>query len=271
MKTYYFFHLLIYMPLMSHGQDSELDFIRSQDLSFLLAGETYEVRDYDGNWELRDRPAPIGYIGDNYKRLHFHWLTIEKSDENPLVYEVSGKTKVGSNICSFTGQLLITSAMQSASEEDPDERIGTIFGSFYFEENPEERGTGEFQGRFWSNYWLPHGLEGPPLAAGGPERCLYYDEILVYNSLDTYSPGFSNNQFTGTWTSYRSAREKEVAWADYRFSFPTDLDVGASEFVPSEDYFDQGWESYFEAWIHADSDRLRAGAQMLEMEEWWKP
>ncbi|MEM6877240.1 MAG: hypothetical protein AAF544_01675 [Bacteroidota bacterium] len=270
MKTSYFFLLLLLAPIACYAQSSELDFIRSQDLSFLIAGDTYEVREYDGTWVQRDRPAPIGYIGDNYKRLHFRWLSIEKSDEDPLIYEVSGKTKVGGNICTFTGQLRITSAMQSASEEDPDERIGTIFGTFYFKEKREERGTGEFRGQFWSHYWLPHGLDGPPIAAGGPDRSLYHDEVLVYNSLETYSPGFGNNQFTGTWTSYRSGREKEVAWVDYRFSFPTDLDVGASEFVPSEDYLNQGWESYFDAWVFSDNDRVRAEAQRVEMEEWWK-
>lgn len=254
------------------GQSDELPFIKTQDLSYLLTGDSIDQIIYDEEeWETTFRPEPIGYIGKTYKRLRIHFSEVRKSDTNPLLYEVTGKTKVKDNICDFTGTITITAAQLDTSEDFPDEQQGIVSGIFHFEEDAQQKGTGTFQGKFWSRYWLPHGKRVPPLAASGPTRSFDNPaEIVVYNSLGMEFPDFGNNQFNGSWISYRTGKEQPLAWADFRFSYPTDLDIGASEFSPAPEFHDHGWRTYSQAWIHADSKAEQKRAIEIETSEWWK-
>ncbi len=56
--------------------------------------------------------------------------------------------------------------------------------------------------------------------------------------------GFSNNQFTGSWTSYKTNASKKCNWGDYRIPECGDLDIGAGEFIVNEKYIKNGWTSY---------------------------
>ncbi|MEM6397027.1 MAG: hypothetical protein AAF741_11830 [Bacteroidota bacterium] len=267
MKTKHFLIALWLCPVLVFAQDHELDVVRQHDLSQLFGSFTYDIREDNNQWVAQYRPAPIGFIGDEYRRMHVRWLSVTQSEDDPLVYEVSGKTMVKNNICDFTGYLRITAAARDTSIEFPDERTGTIFGHFELVEDRSQPGTGEFRGQFKSHYWLPFGPDRKQIPTNATN---YPDATIIYNTLEFFQAGYGNNQFKGTWTSYRTGKSKAVAWADHRFDFPTDLDVGASEFAPNEKYFDMGWKSYFAAWIHADPDRLRGEAQRAEMAPWWE-
>ncbi|PHI18606.1 hypothetical protein CEQ90_17035 [Lewinellaceae bacterium SD302] len=264
--------LLITAGILCGQTTDELSFIKTQNLSYLLTGDSlYYQNPETFEWERWERPEPIGYIGEGYKRLRIHYTKVEKSANDSLLYEVSGKTKVADNICDFTGTIRVTQANVDASEFAPDAQLGSLSGEFVFYEDETQKGSGTFEGTFWSRYWLPHGKRTPPLAASGPERS--FDNpaaIAIYNTIDLDDPGFGNNQFFGEWTSYRSGKKQPVVWADFRFSFATDLDIGASEFSPNPTYYERGWRSYTEAWLRSNDSAASQAARQIEMAEWWK-
>jgi hypothetical protein len=72
-----------------------------------------------------------------------------------------------------------------------------------------------------------------------------------YDAISFSADGFSNNQFIGSWTSYKTDASKKCNWGDYRIPECGDLDIGAGELSISEKYSKNGW------WIKPKN-------------EWWK-
>ncbi len=75
--------------------------------------------------------------------------------------------------------------------------------------------------------------------------------------------GYSNNLFTGTWSSYGGSMTKPCNWGDYRIPNCGDLDSGDGEFVPNEKYRSKGWQSYVDA-MNAPLDTR------VKQTPWWK-
>jgi len=88
---------------------------------------------------------------------------------------------------------------------------------------------------------------------------LQYDEVMVG------ADGWRNNQFAGTWTSYRTKASKPASWGDSRIPVAGDLDIGAGEFSPDEKYLAHGWQSYHDAYV---GQNKRALAE--ERRQWWR-
>nr|MBP6410083.1 hypothetical protein [Pseudarcicella sp.] len=63
------------------------------------------------------------------------------------------------------------------------------------------------------------------------------------------SDGFFNNQFIGSWTSYKTNTSKKCNWGDYRIPESGNLDVGAGEFSVDEKYLKNGWKNYSQAFM----------------------
>src|SRR5690348_17215575 len=61
---------------------------------------------------------------------------------------------------------------------------------------------------------------------------------------------FQNNQFEGTWTSYKTGNSKKCNCVDYRLPDSRGLDIGAGEFSPWDKYEEYGWQNYSQAWGH---------------------
>ncbi|WP_260390444.1 hypothetical protein [Riemerella anatipestifer] len=57
-----------------------------------------------------------------------------------------------------------------------------------------------------------------------------------YDALNFFSDGFSNNQFVGSWTSYKTNITKRCNWGDYRIPESGDLDIGVGEFSVKDKY-----------------------------------
>ena len=84
--------------------------------------------------------------------------------------------------------------------------------------------------------------------------------------------GFQNNQFQGTWTSYKTAISKKCNWGDYRIpecNWKNGCDQGAGEFSINEKYSKNGWENYRLAWSYYPDKPEVIEARKKEKEKWW--
>ncbi|EKY05735.1 hypothetical protein HMPREF9075_02615, partial [Capnocytophaga sp. oral taxon 332 str. F0381] len=68
--------------------------------------------------------------------------------------------------------------------------------------------------------------------------------VFSYDTIDNFSDDYNNNQFIGTWTSYKTGVKKVANWGAHRIPCSGDLDIGAAEFMPNEKYYKYGWEDY---------------------------
>ena len=201
-----------------------------------------------------DNASVFGYIGDNYQRLRVVILTATKQAARPETYDVTGKSMVKNVIRDFTGTIKITKTTSTQmSELDEDykaakvKEAGLVFGEYHFAEDAKQTNTGKFDGYFATNWVVDKSGR------------LLYDEVLVG------ADGYSNNQFAGTWTSYKTNISKPASWGDSRIPIAGDLDIGAGEFYPDEKYVVNGWQNYREAYAGQNKRAL-----LEERRKWWK-
>ena len=204
---------------------------------------------------LHDNASVLGYIGDNYQRLRVVILSATKHPSEPDTYTVTGKSMVKGVVRAFTGTMKITKTGSTpASELDEDykgeqlKEAGFVFGEYHFVEDAKQTNTGKFDGVFVT-YWV--------VDRNGR---LLYDEVLMG------ADGYLNNQFAGTWTSYRTKASKPASWGDSRIPVSGDLDMGAGEFLPDEKYIRNGWQGYRDAYGVKQDKRALAE----ERKQWWR-
>ena len=203
---------------------------------------------------LHDNDSVLGFIGDNYQRLRIVILTATKQPGSPDTYSVTGKSMVKNVVRPFIGTMKITKASASPSSELEEDyksakirEAGVVVGEYHFSEDTKQTNTGSFKGVF-ATYWYVD-----------QNGRLQYDEVMAG------ADGYLNNQFAGTWTSYRSKASKPAHWGDSRIPVSGDLDMGAGEFSPDEKYIRNGWQSYRDAY-----SRQNKRALAEENRQWWK-
>jgi hypothetical protein len=79
--------------------------------------------------------------------------------------------------------------------------------------------------------------------------------------------GYRNNQWQGTWRSYKTGAAKVCNWGDWRIPESGGLDTGAGEFIPADEYLGNGWQSYRDQFDRDES--VRAKALREERPGWW--
>lgn len=249
------FNLLTLLSVVGFAQNlpenNSVDFtaqIKALDISDLWT--TSSLKDVE-DYTYFKRPEPLGFIGENYLRLKIHIISAIKSPENPLVYLIYGKSNVKDNICTFQGIIRVEKAQTYVTGDLPDYKQGFVTGHYSLYEDPDQRGTGTFQGEFRSEFFIDT------------------DGRVEYNTLEYAADGFSNNQFIGTWKGYNSGLSKPCNWGDFRIPNSGLLDQGAGEFVPAEKYFAYGWQSYSTAWFEIDDETKSEQAQKEENMKWW--
>ena len=175
----------------------------------------------------------LGFIGDNYQRFRIKLVSVIRNPNNTAQYFVYGKSMVKGNVCEFQGVFEVKKAFTYKVAESPDPIKeadwiqGIITGEFSLFENPKQNNTGIFKGVFASKWYRQK---------NGTE--IKYDDIMQD------SDGFNNNQFVGTWTSYKTASTKVCNWGDYRIPMSGDLDMGEGLFTPNKKYINNGWQEY---------------------------
>jgi hypothetical protein len=211
--------------------------------------------DFGSLWtRAHDNPSVLGYIGDDHQRLRIVILSAKKDPKQSDTYNVSGKSMVKNVVRAFAGTMKITkvSSMKMAEldedyKADMVREAGIVFGEYHFAEDTKLTNTGAFDGFFVTDWIVDRNGR------------LQYDEVLM--GADAYR----NNQFTGTWISYRIKTKKPAGWGDSRIPLSGDLDVGDGEFSPNDKYLRNGWQSYRDAYTHQNRRAL-----MEENRQWWK-
>lgn len=214
------------------------------------------THDFGTLWTQMDNSSVFGFIGDNYQRLRIKILSATKQRGRPDTYTVTGKSMVRNVVRGFTGTMKLTNAKSYRSLRDGvDEEYrsqgikehGIVIGEYHFSENKGQTNTGSFDGVF-ATYW-------------------YLDRIgrLKYDDVEAGADGYLNNQFVGTWTSYKNRASKIANWGDYRIPLSGELDIGAGEFSPDDKYLPYGWQSYRDAYSKDDKR-----ARLEEERKWWQ-
>jgi len=246
----YFLIVLILISIQAiaqnnHGKDY-LPEIKKHDISGIFTREyTNDAGDIEGGQQ------PIGFIGNNYQRLNMRFLSVIKNPVTKTEYLVYGKSRVKNNICTFQGKITITKSEIYQSDEFPQFQEGFISGTYIFYEDPNQTATGTFAGNFITYFYIDE------------------NNKIQYNDLMFAADGFENNQFEGTWTSYKSGTTKICNWGDYRIPNSDDLDIGVGEFSPNDKYLDFGWKTYRLAWLYSGSEQEIINARKKETEKWW--
>lgn len=206
-------------------------------------------------WTQTDNSSVFGIIGDNYQRLRMKILSATKQPRRPDTYTVTGKSMVKDVVRSFNGTMKLTNARVLKNARlgvDEDYRRqgikehGVVVGEYHFSEDRKETNTGSFDGVF-ATYWY--------VDRNGR---LEYDDVMMD------ADGYSNNQFVGTWTSFRNRASKIANWGDHRIPLSGELDIGAGEFSPDDKYLPSGWQSYRDAYSRNDKR-----ARIEEERKWW--
>lgn len=260
---------LVTVSFMLNGQNlptSSMKFIE-ESLS-KVDGERVELSEFNkANFSkvwMKNQDAVIGYIGDNYQRIHIHLISIIKNMDADNEYFVYGKSKVKNNVCDFQGKFIIThvrefnraerEALYKEALKHGDQEAASRFGKargfilaeYYLYENPEQKGSGVFKGVIKSHFYIE-------------KEVLYFDDTNL-----EYEDKYSNNQFLGVWQSYKTGAQKPCNWGAYRIPEAGDLDIGVGEFSPNTKYLEQGWDTYYRAYNKSES-----AAKKEEETKWW--
>ena len=251
-----FIILTVLLSDKTYAQDTTttnfLDQIKTYDLSTVLAADSILTGDREDGKEKFKRSEILGFIGDDYQRFFIHFVSVIQNPTNPYEYLVYGKTKVKETICSFQGTITIRQAGIYKSGDIPTYKQGFATCDVILYEDNKQPYTGFIKGKLKSEFLIDN---------KGQFR---------YDALMFVADGFTNNQFVGTWTSYKTNSSKKCNWGDYRIPECGDLDIGAGEFSVDDKYLKNGWENYRLAYS-SDPDKPESQkARQKENEQWWK-
>jgi len=201
-----------------------------------------------------------GIIGNKYKRIQLFFSSIEKT-ENPYVYFVEGKSKVGENVFPFIGEIVLTNAEKTSDEildkETALERgsiNGFIKGNYVFRETSKEKSTGLFKGELELNWGLDN------------------KGNIVSSYTDNYVAQKNTIVYKGIWESYNSGSQLICCWSDYKIPcVPKDFDVSnGPDIIPNEKYSDGEWENLRIIYTKSENTPEWKKAYEEEMKKWWE-
>ncbi|MFD1874883.1 hypothetical protein [Hymenobacter bucti] len=197
-------------------------------------------------------PEPLGFIGADYQRFYLHYTSVRPDPARPHVYLVSGKTRVKTNVCAFTGTITVTKARlyKAPNTEYPQFREGELTCRVELAEDRRQPGSGTISGTLTTYFYLD--------AKGQPQ----------YNTLEP-SDGFNNNQCVATWTSYATQQRKPCHWGDFKIPDAGDLDFSVSDFEVAAKYVANGWQTYMAALEGQDDTPKTRQARAEEKRPWW--
>ncbi|WP_345950032.1 hypothetical protein ABDD95_00975 [Mucilaginibacter sp. PAMB04274] len=202
-------------------------------------------------------PEPLGILGKNYQRFYIHYTSVIKNVANPYQYNVQGKTRVGNQVRAFTGTITVTQAGIFKPGKNnpyaPDAYKGYKRGKLLCRVVLNEAGstptTGNINGELTTDF------------------CINAQNQLLYDTLDFGIDGYSNNQFTGTWTAHGSKAAQTLQFGD--ISIPNDKFADVYGITVPHEYEKYGWQSF----VAAIPDDLRPASKAAIAEEkrhWWK-
>jgi hypothetical protein len=227
--------------------------IKNYDLSTILTADSFLAEDREDSKDKINRAEILGFIGNDYQRLFIHFISVIQNPTDPYEYLVYGKTMVKETICSFQGTIIIKEARIFKSGDIPVYEQGFATCDVVLYEDKKQPSTGFFKGKLTSNFIIDN---------KGQFR---------YDALMFFADGFSNNQFVGNWTSYKTNTSKKCNWGDYRIPESGDFDIGAGEFSVNEKYVKNGWLSYMLENMSPNGAIVKPKVdKKAEIRKWWE-
>jgi hypothetical protein len=226
--------------------------MKDYDLSIVLMTDSLSYG------EKFERSESLGFIGDDYQRFYIHFISIIKNPTHPYEYFAYGKTKVKENICTFQGTITIQSA-QVYTEINPDvdselnvKKQGFAGCTLLLFEDSKQKSTGYIKGNLTINFFIDN------------KNNIRYDDLMFG------ADSFSNNEFVGTWTSYKTTISKKCNWGDNIIpdSWPG-LSLGSVDSFIDPKYVKNGWGNYM-LLLSGEDEILIQKAIEKEHEKWWK-
>lgn len=212
----------------------------------------YASRSFAGIWLYSEPETTFGFIGNDYQRLRVKLLTIHPDAKKPGRYVVTGKSKVRATVAPFQGSFTVVHVRESKRlprmlDNAPSDAVkaGIVLAEYELREPVGQPNNGVFRGIVYAQW--------------------YQDKAgkLRYNDLENFADGYANNQFVGTWQSYKTGLTKRCNWGNNRIPNSGKFDQGAGEFSPADAYLHNGWQSYRKAWDQNDK-----AAQEQERAAW---
>ncbi|MDI3321430.1 hypothetical protein [Pinibacter soli] len=224
------------------------DEIKNYDVSRVITADSITVEEVENAKVKLAKAEPFGFIGDDCQRFYIHFISVIQNPNNHYEYFVYGKTKVKEIVRPFQGTLVVEKAI-IAKKNDHEQGIATCEVNLF--EDIKMTSTGFIKGTMTVGFVIDS------------EKNFKYDALLFYTD------GFSNNEFKGTWRSYKTNTVKKCNWGDYRIPESGDLDIGAGEFSPNSKYFDKGWNYYILS-LSGDTEIDVELGRKNEKIKWWK-
>ncbi len=250
------FILLVFLSGQTLAQESETtDFftqIKNYNLSEILSADSFFAGESENANDRIKRAEILGFIGSDYQRFFIHFVSIIQNPIRPYEYLVYGKTKVKETICSFQGTIIIRQARTFDITDSPEFKQGFATCDVILYEDNKQSSTGFIKGVLKSYFIID------------PKGQFRYDALMIG------ADGFSNNQFMGSWTSYKTNASKKCNWGDYRIPESEELDSGAGDFYVDDKYLKNGWENYMLANSYDANEMESHKAKQKENEIWWK-
>lgn len=180
----------------------------------------------------------LGYIGEEYQRLYINYFSVKKDQNDPRVYLVKGRSQVKKNKNDFVGKIIISkiyssgpTTIYSDDNEVSDEAndVIAVFADYEFFENKNQNYSGKFSGKMWFGGYFNK-----------------QNQFILKPSEATACPHYRNNQYLGTWQSYKNLKTKITGWGQYLLpgfsSFSEDPSGGGcGGYVPELKYQRRGW------------------------------
>jgi hypothetical protein len=248
-----------FLSQVAYSQNSGIfkSFIPDNDLKPENLVFRYIGYDFSPLWLETPNIFVLGIIGKENQRIRVKLVNVKRSENDPELYNVIGKSSVMGNVCDFTGTMRIKEIREMVGSEGEKEdikgnrifvkRSGLLIGEYNFREDPTQNHVGVFSGKFASIWYL--------------------DSVGLVKYPQLFSNGSSfNNAFTGTWKSYEGDDERICVWADYDVPLQnSDLNVYTTGFMPARKYHKRGWQSFVKAYQDSDMEAFQE-----EWREWWK-
>ena len=244
--------LVVLSVIQSHAQNITTNNfykgIKSYNLSTVWTADSIQTEKEEGGTEKVKRAEILGFIGSNFQRLQIHFTSIQKNIKNPYQYFAFGKTMFKGKVCAFKGTITIKQAELHTSDiSNYQQGYSTCEVILY--EDKKGFSSGFIKGKLKSNFAIDN------------QKHFRYDALLLV------SDSFSNNEFVGTWTSYKTGIFKKCNWGDYRIPDCGDLDSGAGEFYVSDKYVQNGWTSYMLETKAVDAGIVK---HKVKNKNWWE-
>lgn len=177
----------------------------------------------------------IGYIGEKYQKIDIKFLEVMKSQNEYLIF---GKIRIINDVKSFLGKIRIINIYYNGVSDVEGIYCYAIEIEYSFFEK-----KGNFTGK-------------------GKIDILKSNNLISYDDMFLSSDGYKNYQLEGVFIDKINSTKEKCNFGHSRIPNSQGLDIGTSEFIPSEEYLGFGWSTYL---LEQDSILRRKS-----LYRWWE-